>query len=293
MKNHNNQKPTTFAVIDIETNWDDEAMSIGYVIADDCDFQPIKYGYYVLGDVSHKGMYESALKLESFAYRYADEVGYCGSRERAVAHIHQVFQKYQIRHLFAYNATFDQTRLPELQAYMWHDIVEKSAYKQHNPWIPTHVPTYKTGRMKSGYSAESIYQLVTQDMSFKETHNAYYDAIDELRIMFHLGHPVDTYTPLGGANAESKEQSTKSVGGKEQSARKRSRFHTNKISRSKISTNQISANKISTSKTSVNKTSTNKTSTNRTNTNKVAPGKTNGLTSEELWERLTSGDITK
>ena len=299
MKNSTHRNPTIFAVIDIETNWDDEAMSIGYVIANDSDFRPIKYGYYVLGDVSHKGMYESALKLEAFAYRYAGEVGYCGSRERALAHIDQVFQQYEVQHLFAYNATFDQTRLPELNMYLWHDIVEKSAYKQYNPWIPAHIPTYKTGRMKSGYSAESVYQMVTQDLSFKETHNAYYDAIDELKIMFHLGHPVDTYTPLGIMSRKSNEMNsgkasqsvrgeTRAVESKEHSTIRRPRFHSTKTSTTKTSTNKTSTNKTSTNKTSINKTST-----YRTGTSKVAPDKRSGLGSEELWALLTAGDITR
>ena len=37
-----------FAVIDTETNWHDEVMSIGIVIADSVNFKPIGAKYYLL-----------------------------------------------------------------------------------------------------------------------------------------------------------------------------------------------------------------------------------------------------
>lgn len=39
-------------------------------------------------------------------------------------------------------------------------------------------------------------RLLTGDSQYIETHNALFDALDELNILRLLGHTVDAYTPL-------------------------------------------------------------------------------------------------
>jgi len=93
--------------------------------------------------------------------------------------------------IFAYNANFDHKHLPELDEYTWIDIMKIAAYKQYNKFIPQHADCCRTGRLKTGYGVEAILNMITGDYS--ETHNAYYDALDELRIVELLGLGIEVY----------------------------------------------------------------------------------------------------
>ena len=67
-----------------------------------------------------------------------------------------------------------------------------AAYKQYNRFIPTHADCCGTGRLKSGYGVEAILNMMVDD--YTETHNAYYDALDELRIIELLGLDINVYS---------------------------------------------------------------------------------------------------
>ena len=55
-----------FAVIDTETNWADQVMSIGTVIADANSFQPVEDKYHVLPiECAVGGMYSGTLFLDT------------------------------------------------------------------------------------------------------------------------------------------------------------------------------------------------------------------------------------
>ena len=55
-----------FAVIDTETNWADQVMSIGTVVADADTFQAREVKYHILPvECQIGGMYESALFIET------------------------------------------------------------------------------------------------------------------------------------------------------------------------------------------------------------------------------------
>lgn len=97
--------------------------------------------------------------------------------------------------IFAYNASFDARCLPELHEYCWHDILKLAAYKQHNQAIPASAPCCGTGRLKSGYKVEDILCMFGEK-GYTELHNALTDAIDELRIMNYLNHPIKKYPML-------------------------------------------------------------------------------------------------
>ena len=104
--------------------------------------------------------------------------------------------QYGVTDIFAYNARFDKTHLPELESLTWHDIMRPAAYRQHNPKIPVTADLCSTGRMKRGYGAEPMLRLLSGNRGYHETHNAILDALDELVIMRLLGHDLKDYMPL-------------------------------------------------------------------------------------------------
>jgi len=100
---------------------------------------------------------------------------------------------YDVATILAYNAAFDYRHLPELRHFNWCDIMKLAAYRQYNPKIPNCAKCYSTGRLKRGYGVESIYRMLSDDYGYCETHNALYDAVDELEIMRLLGIKLDRY----------------------------------------------------------------------------------------------------
>ena len=101
-----------FAVIDTETNWADQVMSIGTVIADRDTFTVITVKYHVLPlECQVGGMYENALFPDMpFSPILCN-------REEAIGDLKAWFSGFGIREIFAYNACFDRTHLPELREY--------------------------------------------------------------------------------------------------------------------------------------------------------------------------------
>lgn len=178
-----------FAVIDTETTWGDELMSIGTVIADSESFELIDQKYYILLPFkNHGGMYTDAL----YANGIMPDLE-C-TREKAMRELVRFLSAYDVGTIFAYNAAFDYRHLPEIRHFKWHDIMRLAAYKQHNPKIPHCADCYGTGRLKRGYGMESIYRLLSEDLTYCEMHNALTDATDELRIMKLLNHDLGIYS---------------------------------------------------------------------------------------------------
>lgn len=176
-----------FAVIDTETNWNDEVMSIGVVVADSETKEKIDSVYYII-DPEYRvgGMYSDELRL--------DEKGVCvADRKRALNEIGQWLDAYHVRKLFAYNASFDKRHLPEYAKYEWYDIMRLAAYRQYNKAIPCSADCCRTGKLKHGYGVESILKMFHKNEKYRETHNAVLDAEDELQIMQLLGHGLNIY----------------------------------------------------------------------------------------------------
>ena len=71
-----------------------------------------------------------------------------------------------------------------------------AAYRQHNPKIPANADLCATGRLKRGYGVEPMLRLLSGSCTYRESHNAYYDALDELEIMRLLRHRLTDYLPL-------------------------------------------------------------------------------------------------
>lgn len=180
-----------FAVIDTETNWADQVMSIGTVIADADTFQPIDSKYHILPvECEIGGMYYDTLFLDTPV-----EPILC-TRAEAIAALCSWFRQYNVHSIFAYNACFDRNHLPELGGFAWYDIMHLAAYRQHNPKIPTCADCYSTGRMKRGYGVESMLRLLSGNDTYQETHNALFDALDELEIVRLLGRRIHEYILL-------------------------------------------------------------------------------------------------
>ena len=180
-----------FAVIDTETNWADQVMSVGTVIADAETFRPVAAKYHILSAYCEVGgMYYDALFLET------PVPPVCCTRKAAMADLLAWCARYGVTDIFAYNARFDKTHLPELGSLQWHDIMRLAAYRQHNPRIPAQADLCTTGRLKRGYGVEPMLRLLSGNAGYRETHNALFDALDELEIMRLLAHPLQDYIPL-------------------------------------------------------------------------------------------------
>jgi hypothetical protein len=180
-----------FAVIDTETNWADQVMSIGTIIADTENFRPICAKYHILDpEYQIGGMFSNTLFMDC---KIPPMI--C-SREEALDDLAALFRLHGITSLYAYNAPFDRNHLPEFRGMEWYDIMRLAAYRQHNPFIPCTAECCSTGRLKRGYGVEAMLRLLSGQRAYQETHNAILDAYDELEIMCLLGHPLSDYQPL-------------------------------------------------------------------------------------------------
>ena len=180
-----------FAVIDTETNWVDQVMSIGVVIADAESFRPLDAKYYILPDAcAIGGMYENTLYLKTPVTPIQ-----C-TRQEALVDMTGWLKAAGVTSMFAYNACFDRNHLPELRSFAWFDIMRLAAYRQYNPRIPACADCFSTGKLKRGYGVEAMLRLLSDDPSYHESHNAFFDALEELEIMRLLGHKPACYPPL-------------------------------------------------------------------------------------------------
>lgn len=186
-KSTEGEKMEKLAVIDTETNWNDEVMSIGIVIADAKTKEKIASQYYII-DPEYRvgGMFSSELRAGKKEARVTD-------RKQALGEIKRWMDSYQVKKLFAYNASFDKKHLPEYSGYQWYDIMRLAAYRQYNKAIPTSAECFKTGRLKRGYGVEDILKMLSRNNRYHEKHNAVLDAEDELEIMRLLGHDISVY----------------------------------------------------------------------------------------------------
>lgn len=175
------------AVIDTETNWIDEVMSIGVVVADSETKDKIDSVYYII-DPEYRvgGMYSNELRLDEENVRVA-------GRKQALGEMKAWLDTYGVRKLFAYNASFDKKHLPEYAEYEWYDIMRLAAYRQYNWAIPEAADCFKTGRLKWGYGVENVLRMLSKRNRYRETHNAVLDAQDELEIMKLLGYGIEEY----------------------------------------------------------------------------------------------------
>lgn len=186
---HNYKKKSNkIAVIDVETNFDDDTVSIGVVIGDAKTYKPLDAKYYVIYEATKVwGMYSNLLYME---HKYPTIEN---DRQYIMNHIKDFLKKHDIENIFAYSANFDYRHLPELKEYNWFDIMKVAAYKQYNPYLSRRLEYCNTGRLKTGYGVEDIMRMLTASRSYSEKHHALYDALDELKIMELIGLPLEKY----------------------------------------------------------------------------------------------------
>lgn len=178
-----------FAVIDTETTWRDEVMSIGVVIADSESFKTLDKKYYILTPFKdHGGMYSGVLYTPNIKPALES------SRSEVMIDIIGFFEEYSVSDIFAYNAAFDCRHMTELRNFNWYDIMRIAAYRQFNSKIPNNAETCSTGKLKRGYGVESIYRMLSGNSGYCEVHNALADAVDELEIMRMLALGIERYS---------------------------------------------------------------------------------------------------
>ncbi len=179
-----------FAVIDTETNWNNEVMSIGAVIAEKDTFKKVDDLYFIfVPEYKVGGMFSAVLPVKG---RTPKDVLF--TREKAMEKFKVVFEKYGVKDLYAYNGSFDKNLLKELASYRWFDIMRIAAYRQYNDKIPASAECCKTGKMKRNYGVEPMMQLLSGNGRYTEVHNALHDAADELVIMRLLGKTLEEYS---------------------------------------------------------------------------------------------------
>jgi hypothetical protein len=176
-----------FAVLDTETSYDDDLISLGIVLADAESLQPVRGAYWIFEESVKPAIFSSSLRIRKF--KGQENI----SRKKGMAQARAFLKKHEVSRIFAYNAGFDFGHLPELQDFEWFDIMKVAAYKTHNPYIPDHLPSFSTGRLKSGYGVEKMVRMLSGNSDYYETHNAFYDALDELYIMQKLEKHPDFY----------------------------------------------------------------------------------------------------
>ncbi len=175
------------AVIDTETNWHDEVMSLGIAIADAATLKCVGRRYYIFEpEVRVGGIYSNVL------YK-CDVEAKSLMRDEAVEEIMRELDAAGVTRIFAYNGKFDLGHMPELSGYEWYDIMRLAAYRQYNSAIPASADCCKTGRLKTSYGVEPIMRMLTGNTGYCEVHNAVCDAVDELKIMELLGHGLEVY----------------------------------------------------------------------------------------------------
>ncbi len=175
------------AVIDTETNWHDEVMSVGVAIADEKSFKCVDRRYYIIEPECRVGGFFSGVMYKCQDKPFESE------RDRVLEEVRRYLDGYGVTRIFAYNGKFDVGHLPELADYEWYDIMRLAAYKQFNSAIPASAECCKTGRLKRDYGVEPIMRMLTGNSRYFEVHNAVLDAVDELKIMELLGHEIEMY----------------------------------------------------------------------------------------------------
>ena len=175
------------AVIDTETNWRDEVMSLGVALADAVTFKCVDKRYYIFEPESRiGGMYSCVMDR-------CDVRPITCMRDKAMDDLGEYLVERGVTKILAYNAKFDYGHLPELAGFEWYDIMRLAAYRQFNSAIPDNLPCCRTGRLKSNFGVEPILRMLSGDSLYTEVHNAVEDAVDELRIVELLGQKIEAY----------------------------------------------------------------------------------------------------
>ncbi|MCQ2413274.1 MAG: AAA family ATPase [Clostridia bacterium] len=187
-----------FAVLDVETTLAGNVMSVGLVIADKHSFNQVDQLYLVSEpECTENSMFRSALWLPNTPRAIMT------NKQALGEHISRLLNQYGVHEICAYNAGFDQRALPCLNNFFWIDIMKIAPYKQFNSKIPDSAECCSTGRLKTKYKAQDMIHLLTGNLAYSESHNAFRDAQDELLIMQKLNLPFEIYVQHGSLGLKS------------------------------------------------------------------------------------------
>ena len=175
-----------YLVVDTETTWKRKLMTAGALVFNENfevvdNFYEMSVGAYRQGGYYKDQVYNSLL----------DPVQ--ASTSEILDDILELYEKHNCKGIFAYNAQFDKGLLTTLPSDEWYDIMKIAAYKQNNPFLTDEFEYCATGRLKKNYNVEFMYKLLSGKESYKEIHNAYQDAVDELELMRMLKIPIEKY----------------------------------------------------------------------------------------------------
>lgn len=170
----------TLAIIDTETGDEflknDTLVSIGIVIVD-CDLNILDSYYSNVENNAKFIMYGDMLNIDDIPPKSLSTV-----RDETCA----LLDKYNVKTLLAYNASFDRRVLTNAKFPIitnWSDMMKVARNKKYNTNIPNDIVAYKTGAIKKGYGVDDMLSYIT---NISESHNALTDVYDELLILIDL-----------------------------------------------------------------------------------------------------------
>ncbi|WP_462088315.1 hypothetical protein [Mesomycoplasma hyopneumoniae] len=220
------------AVIDVETNYQNEVFSVGVVIADSTNFKSIDKKYWIIkNNLKVGGMYARNI-LAPLPLEFREETIFLETRKEMIVYLIKFLKYYEVKNWFSYTK-FDFRHLPELhKSFKHNDISIFAKNKQFNKYIPLNAETSKNGDLKRGWKAEDIYRMLTKDENYFETHNALLDAIDELRIMELLNLDIETF--LNSNKNKEKTTSPKKINLSKASINKKALLKVQKVQKVKL-----------------------------------------------------------
>lgn len=200
------------AVIDVETTWHDEVMSIGAVIVDTRDkYRILDVAYWLVSPFCYQpAMFSGAIELSmvkesSFFY----QKGNCildsvteteDTFENCIAGLKALLDRYYVSSCFAYNGHFDKRHLLDLDGVVWFDLVVPFTSYDLNPYLSSEkIPGENLGFGKAGvrlvkeYSFFDIMRHIPGCKRYRETHNGCVDAFEEAMAMQMMKLPRDEY----------------------------------------------------------------------------------------------------
>ncbi|WP_458615922.1 hypothetical protein [Mesomycoplasma ovipneumoniae] len=245
------------AVIDVESNYNNEIFSVGVVIADSTNFKLIDKKYWIIENNWKVGGKYVDKTFAPLPLKFIEESIILQTRKEITVRLISFLDIYKVKNWFSYT-NYDFRLLPELhKSFEYNDISIVAKNKRFNKYIPLNAETTKNGDLKKGWDVENIYRMVTKNENYLETHNALLDAIDELRIMESLNVGIETFINLN-KNKE-KTTSPKKINLSKTNINKKSALKSEKSTKSTKSATTAKTAKSTKSGTTVKSTKSTKT----------------------------------
>ncbi|WP_404924013.1 hypothetical protein [Mesomycoplasma hyopneumoniae] len=110
------------AVIDVETNYQNEVFSVGVVIADSTNFKSIDKKYWIIkNNLKVGGMYARNI-LAPLLLGFREETIFLETRKEMIVYLIKFLKYYEVKNWFSYTK-FDFRHLPELHKSFKHNDI--------------------------------------------------------------------------------------------------------------------------------------------------------------------------